>query len=177
MYYPPVSAPKTVPVLEELCLTHCKHDPDIVGSVGHPCVPQSQITNNDAALGNERLAWWIGLGPIFQERCLDSSRSPFAVCTFLCLGSKILMCAQPHFRRTILGFHVNQRNIDYQSKRMIRMCEVRVGMYRLSLRWDFRRGRHRRVPRTKGEFWTRAQHCRCYLRGNGVWGDVSSALI
>lgn len=132
-------------------------------------MPKSEISDDDAALLDGRLARRPDLPPGFQQVSLDPSACPLAVRAFLVGDGGVGMRSEPDFCGAALDVHGDERHIDDEGERDARMVEVRVVVSRLTRWWCiFSRGqcgvsRHK----TQGRLWT--ERCTGDLRDNWIW--------
>src|SRR5271155_2608228 len=98
-------------------------------------MPESQVADDDRALFHGRLRRWSEGSAFFQTLRSDSATCPLAVLSLLRRHGCVSVASKPYFCAAVLLGHLNERNVDDQCERTLRMFEICVRMYGLRLRW------------------------------------------
>ncbi len=112
---------------------HGDHDADVFASIGHACVPEAQIADDQRSLSDGRLERRPQGSTGIEAGLLDPTRGALSVCTFLIVDRGVRVRTQPKLSGSIDRRHINEPHVDDRSEGDGGMRKVGIIVHRLRL--------------------------------------------
>jgi len=93
-------------------LTERQHDARHAAQVGFAAMPETQVSDNDAALLDGWLRWWADFSTAFKNRGLDSAACAIAMFAFLVGDRGAVVGAKPYLSGPVFDLHLDQWDVD-----------------------------------------------------------------